>query len=118
MLETYDPDWSAKWDAAREEYAVLEAIKYVDRTPDQVGQMFSLAYEMGRLCDIAALRTPNEYLRRHLYHVLKDAADHGIPTHMPTLNDGAGIDATYAVIADMTQRVKRAKAIIAVHGSL
>lgn len=114
-LETYDPDWEAKWDEAHAEFVRLEAPDFSSLTPNSVERMQFLSRELCRLCD-AGLRTPNEYLQRHLSHVLRQAEGFGLIIPFPDLREDAGIAATVAIVSDiggLVQREERQRSLAA-----
>lgn len=105
MLETYEPDWEAKWDVVNAEFRALETVPFAERSPDQIIRMRFLADEMCRLFD-AGRRTPNDYLALHLPMILKKAESLGIIIAMPSLPDDAGIVATKALIDEIARPIQ------------
>lgn len=114
MLETYDPKVPEKHEAYAREFRATSTKR--GQTMADLARCKALAAAMCDACD-AELKTPNQYIRRHLSFTLKEADELGIWGWLPTLPDDAGIDATQAAVrqvATYVDAVKRRRETLAV----
>lgn len=108
VLETYDPDWEAKWDRAYAMMRELEVRDWSSLTAEEREQLDKLRRSLPVIFD-ASHRTANEYIRFHLSLTLKEADQLGIWAWMPVLPDDADIDMTRAAIADVASYIETVK---------
>lgn len=113
MLETYDPDWQAKWDRAHATLRALETHEvnwhaltgedraHLDRV-DKLRRLLPVIFD-------AKHRTANEYIRFHLSLTMQDAEREGLVIEHPWLPDDAGIDAARAAVAEVVELVENEK---------
>jgi hypothetical protein len=107
MLETYDPDWEAKWDRAHAMMRELE-LRESSLKPDERIKLDKLRRALPVIYD-ASHRTGNEYIRFHLSLTLKEADQLGIWAWLPTLPDDADIDMTRSAIAEVATYIDTVK---------
>lgn len=108
VLETYDPDWEAKWDRAYAMMRELEVKDWSSLTAEDHDRLDKLRRSLPVIFD-ASHRTANDYIRFHLSLTLKEADQLGIWAWLPVLPDDADIDRTRAAIADVTRYIDTVK---------
>jgi hypothetical protein len=108
VLETYDPDWEAKWDRAYAMMRELEATDWFGLTPEDHDRLDKLRRLLPVVYD-ASHRTPNDYIRFHLSLTLQEADQLGIWAWLPVLPDSADIDRTRAAVAEVARYINAVK---------
>jgi len=105
-LETYDPNWEEKFDRAKAKFDALTAKGRL--TNAEAIEYRSLSTLMCTICD-AGLKTPQEYMERHLKYTIQEADDLGLVIRWPDVPPDASIDTVRAAIAEVVAYVDRAK---------
>jgi len=108
VLETYDPDWEAKWDRAHAMMRELEVKDWSSLTAEDHDRLDKLRRLLPVVFD-ASHRTANDYIRFHLSLTLKEADQLGIWAWLPVLPDDADIDRTRAAIAEVARYIETVK---------
>jgi hypothetical protein len=108
VLETYDPDWEAKWDRAHAMMRELEVKDWSSLTAEDHDRLDKLRRLLPVVFD-ASHRTANAYIRFHLSLTLKEADQLGIWAWLPVLPDDADIDRTRAAIAEVASYIDTVK---------
>lgn len=105
-LETYDPKWQEKFDRIMPRVNELNAKPWL--TNEEVREQRNLAALLCTICD-AGLKTPHDYMKRHLSITIKEADELGIVCPWPDLSPDAGIDTVRAAVAEVVAYVDRVK---------
>ncbi|RSY04019.1 hypothetical protein DAH81_24090 [Sphingomonas koreensis] len=106
VLETYDPKWEEKFDRVLARVHALDAKGPL--TNEESAEYRSLAGLLCTICD-AGLKTPQDYLQRHLTFTVKEADDLGIVFRWPDVPPDAGIDTVRAAVAQANAYVESVK---------
>ena len=106
LLETYDPKWEEKFDRIMPRVDALNHKSWL--TNEELAEQKSLAALLCTICD-AGLKTPEEYMRRHLSFTIREADELGISVWWPDVPPDAGIDAVRAAVAEVVGHVERVK---------
>jgi len=108
VLETYDPDWEAKWDRAYAMMRELEVRDWSSLTAEERDQLDKLRRSLPVIFD-ASHRTPNDYIRFHLSLTLKEADQLGIWGWMPVVPGDADIDMARAAVSEVSRYIETVK---------
>lgn len=108
VLETYDPDWEAKWDRAHAMMRELEVKDWSSLTAEDRDRLDKLRRLLPVVFD-ASHRTAKEYIRFHLSLTLKEADQLGIWAWMPVLADDADIDMARTAISEVSRYIETVK---------
>lgn len=106
LLETYDPKWEEKFERVQAQFDRLTAKGRL--TNAEAAEYRSLAALLCTICD-AGLKTPQEYMQRHLSFTVKEADELGIVFRWPDVPPDAGIDTVRAAVAQANAYVENVK---------
>lgn len=105
-LETYDPKWQEKFDRIMPRVKELNEKGWL--TNEELAEQKSLAVLLCTICD-AGLKTPQEFMERHLYFAVKEADKLGIVFRWPDVPPDASIYTVREAVAEVTAYIEMVK---------